>query len=259
MTPVAVSKTTTAAAPKSKPPLPPLASDSKAAPSASTDSKLAKPTAAASSKGAGTATTSKAFGESQYSRSRVPVAVKKYRENDQVRVFYYARGIQKSKDKKPANEFKDLWVQKTFVYAAESFPATHRRIEIAERREVTLTPIQNAVATIANKNRELSERMDAVDSAPPGPVDVGPLSMLLNGMIDAAVNGGTNKYIEAFLGSDFKAENDAAKQHQKDLRQSLRDQLALLKRGLTVFSGRRSADLKGLNDHLNGTAHAAHS
>lgn len=36
-----------------------------------------------------------------------------------------------------------------------------------------------------------------------GPVDVGPLSMNLNGMIDAAVNGGTGKYVEAFLSRDY--------------------------------------------------------
>jgi hypothetical protein len=37
-----------------------------------------------------------------------------------------------------------------------------------------------------------------------GAVDVGPLSMALNGTIDAAVNGGTQKYIEAFLTDEFK-------------------------------------------------------
>ena len=42
-----------------------------------------------------------------------------------------------------------------------------------------------------------------VSKAPPGPVDVGPLSMALNGTIDAAVNGGTQKYIEAFLTAEF--------------------------------------------------------
>ncbi len=189
------------------------------------------------------------LGESDYSAARVPAPVRKYRENDCVRAFYFAKGIQKSKDKKPANEFKDLWVTKTFLFGAESFPSTRRRIEIAEKREVSLTPIQNAVATMNNKNRELSERMEAVDGAPPGPVDVGPLSMLLNGMIDAAVNGGTGKYIEAFLSTAADAD---AKKFQSDLRQTLRDQIALLKRGLQVFSSRRSADLKGLNDHLNG-------
>jgi hypothetical protein len=53
-----------------------------------------------------------------------------------------------------------------------------------------------------------------VSKAPPGPVDVGPLSMALNGTIDAAVNGGTQKYIEAFLTAEFaqaaEATGDAA-------------------------------------------------
>ncbi len=70
-----------------------------------------------------------------------------------------------------------------------------------------MTPIENAALSIINKNDELKEKIDSVQNAPGDVVDVGPLSMLLNGVIDAAVNGGTSKYISAFLCEEFAQEH----------------------------------------------------
>ena len=85
---------------------------------------------------------------------------------------------------------------------------------------------------------------------------VGPLSMNLNGMIDAAVNGGTQKYIEAFLSPEFLVENahlgPLASQQQSELKQSIRDQISELRVGLDVFGRRCDEKLRGLFDHLNG-------
>jgi hypothetical protein len=48
---------------------------------------------------------------------------------------------------------------------------------------------------------ELVDKVASMDKVPRDQknVDVGPLSMNLNGILDAAVNGGTQKYIEAFI------------------------------------------------------------
>jgi len=181
-----------------------------------------------------------------------PLTIQKYRENNNLRVFSYSKAIQKSPDKKPANEHKHLWVTKTFIFCPEHFPSNRRRMEVVERREQTLSPIENALAMLLAKTQELIEKIDEVDNAPPGPVDVGPLSMILNGMIDAAVSGGTQKYIEAFLGPDFVIENPAPEQLrlQNEVKATLREQVVILKRGLDVFGIRSDQKLKGLFDHL---------
>jgi len=72
-------------------------------------------------------------------------------------------------------------------------------------------------------------------------------------MIDAAVNGGTQKYIEAFLSEDFLKENPGqhSVQCQQQLKNALRDQITQLRRGLDVFGKRCDAKLKGLYDHLS--------
>jgi len=145
-----------------------------------------------------------------------------------------------------------LWVSRTYIFAAESFPTNRRRVEVIDKKEVLLSPIQNALSTMINKNKELSEKIESAQTASAGPIDLNPLSMLLNGMIDAAVNGGTQKYIEAFMFPDFLQSNkdEASGRYQQALKQSLRDQIAMLKKGLFVFGGRSDPSLKGLYDHL---------
>jgi hypothetical protein len=183
-----------------------------------------------------------------------PKGVLSYRDQNDLSVFVYAKGVQK--DKKNPNEFRHLWVSKSYIVTAESFPTNRRRLECVARRETLLSPIENAIGTMKNKNAELREKVAQVASAPPGPVDVGPLSMNLNGMIDAAVNGGTQKYIEAFLSETYLAENSGqeqlAREQQAELKASIVEQIAELKVGLQVFGARCDEKLKGLYEHLCG-------
>jgi len=114
--------------------------------------------------------------------------------------------------------------------------------------------------------------------------------MILSGMVDAAVNGGTKKYIEAFLGPDFLKDNpdqvcfqacvvvmwqqlsllcivnntyvailcpsigpiQKSAQLQRQLKDTLKEQNGMIRRGLDVFISRDTA-MKGLADHLQST------
>jgi len=183
---------------------------------------------------------------------RLPLPVRKYQENSNLRVFCYVKATQKSTEAKPKNEFKHLWITKTFITTSEPFPTTRRRVEVVDKKEIVLRPIQNAAATVLAKTRELGEQLDAVENAPERHLNINPLSMLLNGMIDAAVNGGTQKYIEAFLTPEFLKEykDEVSARQQNDLKQALRDQIAMLKRGMN-FVVPRSESLKGLFEHLS--------
>lgn len=60
--------------------------------------------------------------------------------------------------------------------------------------QVEISPVLNAVETVESKNKEL-ERIIARLSADKSQ-SVNPLSMILNGVIDAAVMGGIAKYEE---------------------------------------------------------------
>lgn len=82
--------------------------------------------------------------------------------------------------------------------------------------------------------------------------DVNLLSMILNGMIDAAVNGGTKHYIEAFLSPEYAAEFPDRAQLLTELRKALQQQSQLLGVGLELFRAKCGKSLQGLYDHLSG-------
>lgn len=60
------------------------------------------------------------------------------------------------------------------------------------RSQEELSPLQNATCSIASKNKELSLIVTTFETYPDE--NINPLSMVLNGVIDANVNGGISKY-----------------------------------------------------------------
>jgi len=66
---------------------------------------------------------------------------------------------------------------------------------------VELAPLEVAIETVETKNSELSSMIDEYSNAS-NSKDINPLSMLLNGVIDAAVQGGTEQYKKV---SDYKS------------------------------------------------------
>ena len=60
------------------------------------------------------------------------------------------------------------------------------------REQTELTPIENATEMILSKNKELDKTVN--DFSTTNKTNINPLSMILNGVIDANVNGGIANY-----------------------------------------------------------------
>ena len=60
--------------------------------------------------------------------------------------------------------------------------------------QIEISPLQNAVETVQSKNKELDRIITNLSSDTTQSIN--PLSMILNGIIDAAVMGGIAKYEE---------------------------------------------------------------
>jgi len=190
-----------------------------------------------------------AIATAQAERS-MPVFVRKHRDNNDMQVFSYSVPVQKGA-KGAKNEFKDLWVNKSYIFTKDPYPNNRRRIEVIDRKETMLAPVENAVATITEKNADLKDKVHAVRGAPlDAAVDLNPLTMALNGIIDAAVNGGARMYVEAFLHDDFLKENPTMEAQQKSLIRALREQQNICKEGMEVFGKRCGDSLQGLFEHL---------
>ncbi|CEP00437.1 hypothetical protein PBRA_001491 [Plasmodiophora brassicae] len=182
--------------------------------------------------------------------AHIPEEVLKYRANDEVSVFVYCKTENRSGEARPSNEFKDLWVRKTFIRTKEPFPSTQRRLPVAETVQRVVHPIDTAVETIVKKNNELRSTALSLEKAAHREefLDLGPLTMLLNGICDAAVNGGTKKYIEAFLDTTVPGKEAS----QSALKAALLAQIDELRFALNVFKTRKNADLDPLYNRLRG-------
>lgn len=143
----------------------------------------------------------------------LPVYVKSYYETNDVNVFVFDRPYKRPMASKsaakpgPANEFLELWTEKTFLVTEHPLPYLLRRSEVVSVKSFELSPIENAVMTVINKNKELLQLTKRFAPVTKGQdVNCNPLTMSLNGAIDAPVNGGITMYRLAFLNEEFQHE-----------------------------------------------------
>jgi len=162
-------------------------------------------------------------------------------------VFMYSKPWRKKKLEKGENEFRGLYIQKQYFITSDPCPNTRVRTEIVKRREVLITPIENACSMVCDKNDELRALIKKYDDAAPGTgPSVQPLAMALNGCIMAAVNGGLAMYQEAFLNEAFRLEEPEQAVHQETLLAGINDQMTILEQGLQTFERHCTPDMADL-------------
>ncbi|EGC38812.1 hypothetical protein DICPUDRAFT_27977 [Dictyostelium purpureum] len=181
-------------------------------------------------------------------KKSISPALQKYRLNNNINTFVYSKPFKKTKTPKGGNEFKDLWIQNNYFTSQDSFPTTHRRSEITNHFEIELSPIDNALNSIIGKNSEIAEMTNKYESG----IDpnISPFTMVLKGVIDAAVNGGVGLYKEVFFSQQYLDENPDKKQTIEKLRAALNHQVQVLERGLLVHSKVCSNEMAGLQSNL---------
>jgi hypothetical protein len=187
----------------------------------------------------------------------VPSRVMKYHQNHNIRVFSFTRVSKEHKEaptskKDKPNEFRDLWIAKTFVVTAEALPSLQRRMRVVERKDMLLSPIETAVFNIVSKNSEIRELVASCKATESSP-NLNPLSMSLAGVIDAAVQGGVEKYREAFFDGTYLQKYPKQAPWIEQFKAALADQVRVLKDGLELFSAKCDKSLAPLCSHLQKT------
>ncbi|GMH72801.1 hypothetical protein TrRE_jg3684 [Triparma retinervis] len=189
----------------------------------------------------------------------VPRHARDFEGNNEVSEFYYSRPFRKKKEKSE-NEFLDLWVEKKVLTVEEVLPNTQRRSKVVKVENIVVNPLENAVAEIVKKNAELREKFGAMKNLPDGAAD-NSYTMALNGVVDAAVNGGIGNY-RTFINGQYKEKNpeiyeDVCSSGEKRdvcdrLIAALKEQLEILEGGVEIHGRKCSESLKPLHDHIVG-------
>ena len=87
-----------------------------------------------------------------------PLCLKAYYRENELRVFHYSSMLKKKdKKKKNVNEFRNLWVTKTFVVAEHSIPSISRRVAVVNSKIITFTPLETAINNIIERNHYLQK------------------------------------------------------------------------------------------------------
>ncbi|KAM9968732.1 hypothetical protein ACTFIW_000606 [Dictyostelium discoideum] len=186
--------------------------------------------------------------ESITNKKRVPHRVQQFNARNKVNVFVYSKPFKKNATAtKSQNEFEDLWVMNLYFVCENSFPCTERRCLIVERKQVEISPIENALNSIVQKNDELAARIDRHQANTQE--SISPLTMLLNGIIDASVNGGVSRY-ETFMSEDYLKQNPEYKNIAELLKSALDQQLVIVEQGLKLHSQLRPPEMAAMQDKL---------
>ncbi|XP_012553779.2 dedicator of cytokinesis protein 1 isoform X1 [Hydra vulgaris] len=157
--------------------------------------------------------------------------IKKFYEVNDVSAFALNRPFHKGvKDKD--NEFATLWIERTTMNTEYSFPGKLRWFEVTSSNTVELSPMENAVDTLHSKNKELLTVINQYEAD--RTINLSPLSMLLNGVIDAAVMGGISNYEKLFFTKSYIAEHPEHLDMIAMLKEAIVEQVEICEKGLKI-------------------------
>jgi hypothetical protein len=184
---------------------------------------------------------------------KMPKRVAKYIQNNNVNGFLHSRSIKK--EKKAENEFKTIWVMNTTCETEHHFPGTQRRSLIVNKIEKEISPVENAINTIVAKNDQLSSIVathEILLASGNPPSNINEFTMIVNGTIDAGVNGGVFRYKDAFFTEEFAQESPDKVPLVMQLRDAMELQLKHTERALNLHRKLCSEEMMKLQEHLEG-------
>ncbi|XP_077194626.1 dedicator of cytokinesis protein 4 isoform X4 [Paroedura picta] len=180
-------------------------------------------------------------------REGIPDNIKSFYKVNHIWRFRYDRPFHKGmKDKD--NEFKSLWVERTTLILVQSLPGISRWFEVEKREVVEMSPLENAIEVLENKNQQLRTLISQCQARQMQ--NINPLTMCLNGVIDAAVNGGVSRYQEAFFVKEYILNHPEDAEKITCLRELMLEQAQILEFGLAVHEKFVPQDMRPLHKKL---------
>lgn len=174
------------------------------------------------------------------------IGVRQYARNKDLRFF-------SSLKKLPgATSVHDLWTEETTYETYLSFPTLMNRSEVKESRVVTLSPLENAIRTVVNRNNELIQTESSINHALKEKSDHSAffidLSRQLAGTVDSPVNGGVGQYRNFFYDDEYR--NDKHLFTVKLLKEAFNELATILNRCLHLHGKIVPANMKSSQDAL---------
>uniref|UniRef100_A0A8C5PP34 Dedicator of cytokinesis 3 n=1 Tax=Leptobrachium leishanense TaxID=445787 RepID=A0A8C5PP34_9ANUR len=179
---------------------------------------------------------------------QVPERIKSFYRVNNVRRFRYDRPFHRGARDKD-NEFKSLWIERSTLTLSHSLPGISCWFEVQKRELVEVSPLENALQVLGNKTQELRALITQYQHHTlHGNINL--LSMCLNGVIDAAVNGGITRYQEAFFDKEYITQHPEDAEKISQLKELMQEQVHVLGVGLAVHERCVHPEMRPLHKKL---------
>jgi len=171
--------------------------------------------------------------------------------SDEISAFYSMNEISTCKYSRPyrkgdktGNEFETLWTANTNLLIETAMPFMLAKARIIKNTVEHISPIDNACVAMRGKNDEL--QVIIAEKANNAGMSINPLTMVLNGVLDAAVMGGTQLYREAFFNDKYKAASPENELKAIELESLMNQQVEILEVGVKMHGANIPENLKPL-------------
>ncbi|KAL1415726.1 hypothetical protein MTO96_006604 [Rhipicephalus appendiculatus] len=184
--------------------------------------------------------------ESQSQYLQINKILKYYRVNE-VSKFTYSRPLRRG-EKDSDNDIGNIWLERTTLETAYMLPGILRWFAVIRVQTVEVSPLQNAIETMEATNTKIRD-MVLQHRADPS-LALNPLSMLLGGIVDAAVNGGIGNYEKAFFTPEYLEANRSSIDGINRLKELIACQIPLLEAGIEIHRDKAPESLQPYHSHM---------
>ncbi|XP_071089559.1 dedicator of cytokinesis protein 1-like isoform X4 [Haliotis cracherodii] len=169
--------------------------------------------------------------------------LKYYRVNE-VEKFTYSRRSEES-----SSDVTKMWLERTNLITEYPLPGIVGWYPVTRIETVAVSPLESAIETIESTNKKLSSAIEQHRHDSEQRVD--PLGMLLNGVVDPAVNGGISKY-KVFYNEEYVLQSGGEKDRVlvEKLRELTVQQIVLLRDALYIHRRKAPESLKPFHTHM---------
>lgn len=185
--------------------------------------------------------------QEKFARKPVSEQILRFYRVNRVQRFSFSRPFYRGQ-RDSDNAFSSLWLERTILSTSHQLPGILRWFPVVDSYVFELSPLQTAIETMEQANKSLTELILAHRADPM--LALHPLSMKLNGIVDAAVNGGINNYEKAFFSERYLVEHPEDAELVSQLQELFALQIPLLEAALVVHRSRVNQAMQPLQQRI---------
>nr|AKO62845.1 mbc isoform a [Prodiamesa olivacea] len=179
-----------------------------------------------------------------------PIA--KYYKSNNVDEFKFSRPFRDSSKNWistiDADNVGNLWLERTIMRTEFPLPGILKWFPVEQSEAFKISPIECAIESMDTINKTLRDLL--IEHQNDHTLAITTLTMKIQGVVDAAVNGGTSKYEDAFLTDEYLEKNPEDAPLVDKLKNLIADQIPILEVALSVHRMKVANDLMPLHERL---------